>query len=61
MRMYYVALQRYHAEYGKSPYTMFAVKNEDLVIALNEFISIWRNRIAPSTDATEQFLKVGMK
>lgn len=58
MQMYYVSLVRYREIYGKNPYSVMNVKNENLIDALNEFVQTWKNKIQPSKQAIESFLRL---
>ena len=54
MSMYYVSIVRYRGVYGDSPYTIAQIKNEDLIVALNQLISGWKAKFNPSKEATEK-------
>ena len=60
MRMYYVSITRYKGGFGTVPQAICNAKSESLLEALNSIVEQWRNKITPSNNATEAFLKAGV-
>lgn len=57
LQQYYASAVRFSAMYGKNSYSIFNIKANTLEECYIQLMEIWKNKIKPSKNATEEFLK----